>query len=367
MSQDPYREERDPQSLRSRLFRSHLGVMILAVIAMLVIGAVLAPIIFGVEFDRFDEPGRTARQLRDSFGRAMFGALLVGFVSAAGAASVMARYVSRRITGPIQDAGRATRKLAKGDYAVRVPTAQATELAQLADDINLLATELEEVEHRRLQLIGEVAHELRTPLTTIEGSMEALLDGVVEPTDEVFAGIAEQAARLKRLAFDLSSLSRSEEGAYPLEMEALDLNDVVAQVVDTLGPQFEANDVELHLEAEGLLPTRGDRDRLTQVFTNVIGNALSYTGTGGEVHVRVAARGREAVVTVQDTGIGLDPGDCERIFERFYRVDERLATGTGVGLTIARALTRSHGGEITAASPGPGKGSTFTITLPLRS
>jgi signal transduction histidine kinase len=338
--------------------------MILAVIAMLVIGAVLAPLIFGVEFDRFDEPGRTARQLRQSFGRAMFGALLVGFVSAAGAASIMARYVARRITGPIQEAGRATRKLAEGDYSVRVPTAQATELARLAEDINLLATELAEVEQRRLQLIGEVAHELRTPLTTIEGSMEALLDGVVEPSDEVFAGIAEQAARLKRLAFDLSSLSRSEEVAYPLDREELDLSEVVTQVVETLRPQFEANEVVIDLDADARVLVPGDSDRLTQVFTNVIGNALSYTGEDGEVDVRVIGSGRQAVVTVGDTGIGLGPEDCERIFERFYRVDERRATGTGVGLTIARALIRAHGGEITATSPGPGRGSTFTITLP---
>jgi signal transduction histidine kinase len=246
-----------------------------------------------------------------------------------------------------------------------VPPGDTLELAALADNVNALATELEEVEARRLQLIGDLAHELRTPLQTIEGSMEALMDGVVEPTTEAFAAIADEAARLKRLAADLSTLSKTQEGSYQLGLEPIDLAGVLRDVAELLRHQFDAAGVQLQVDAESPVMIRADADRVSQILINVVGNALAYTPEGGTVAATVRAVGRNTVVRIADSGRGLSATDLERVFERFYRVDPKASTGTGIGLTIARSLARAHGGDITASSPGLGKGAVFEVVLPV--
>lgn len=345
------------QGLERKLARSHMFAVILSIIFLFILVGLLG-LLFG-RFDMFD------RNPRDGDFR-WFAAWWLAFVAVSWAGRIVARRYARRITGPLKDMGTAARSLASGNYTVRVPKPVETELHDLAGDINALAEELEQTEHQRLQLIGDVAHELRTPLQTIEGSMEALMDGVVEPSDEVFASIAEEAARLKRLAFDLSNLSKSEEGSYRLDRKPLDLRREVQDVLDLLEHQFEAKEVELTLRAGPSVPVSADPDRLAQILTNVIGNALAYTDSGGSVTIDVREQDGRAVATVDDTGRGMTPEEIEHIFERFYRVDERSSTGTGVGLTIARTLAHAHGGEIRASSPGPSRGSRFEIDLPLR-
>ncbi len=181
--------------------------------------------------------------------------------------------------------------MAQGKYAVRVPPGDSTEIAELARDVNTLAAELEDTEARRLQLISDVAHELRTPLQTIEGSMEGLMDGVIEPTDEVFAAIADEAARLKRLAFDLSTLSKAQEGPQRVDLRPVDLAAQVGDVVDLLQHQFDPKGVQLQVEVEQPLTISADPDRIAQILTNVIGNALAYTDEGGTVTVGVLSDG----------------------------------------------------------------------------
>ena len=345
------------QGLERKLARSHMfAVILLSVFLFLLAG------LFGMLFGRFDMFDRSPR---DGDFR-WFAAWWLGFIAVSWAGRIVARRYARRIIGPLKDMGSAARTLAAGNYTVRVPKPFETELANLAGDINSLAEELEQTEHQRLQLIGDVAHELRTPLQTIEGSMEALMDGVIEPSDEVFAAIAEEAARLKRLAFDLSNLSKSEEGSYRLDRRLLDLRAEVQDVIEMLEHQFEAKEVALSLRAGVRVEVSADPDRLAQILTNVIGNALAYTDTAGSVTIDVAEIDGRAVVTVDDTGRGIAPDDIDHLFKRFFRVDDRSSTGTGVGLTIARTLARAHGGDITVSSPGLGKGSRFTVDLPLR-
>ena len=343
------------QGLERKLARSHLAAVVLAVVFLFVLAS-----LFGLLFGRVNMFGGGP----ESGGFRWVAAWWLGFIAVSWAGRIVARRYARRITGPLRSMGNAARSLAAGNYAVRVPKPTETELADLAGDINALAEELEQTEHQRLQLIGDVAHELRTPLQTIEGSMEALLDGVVEPSEEVFAAIAEEAARLKRLAFDLSNLSKSEEGSLGLDRQPLDLRGEVGDVMELLDHQFEAKGVDLALRSGAPVAVDADPDRLAQILTNVIGNALAYTDSGGSVTVDVVQRNGTASVVVDDTGRGLAPDDVEHIFERFYRVDDRTSTGTGVGLTIARTLARAHGGDIHATSPGLGKGSRFEIQLP---
>ena len=341
--------------LQSKLFWSHLGVMFLALFILVLVVAVVGLFLSDVG----------PRGGRSAAGRALLTIVISGIATAALAASVMARLAARRITEPIQAASDATRRMASGNYAVRVPPGDSKELAALAGDVNALAAELEETEARRLQLIGDVAHELRTPLQTIEGSMEALMDGVVEPSAEAFAAIADEAARLKRLASDLSALSKTQEGSYRLDLRPLDLAMVLQDVAELLRHQFEATGVQLHVNTDSPVEIHADADRVAQILINVVGNSLAYTPTGGTVTVSLHSDSANAVVRVTDTGQGISQADLAHIFERFYRVDDRPNSGTGVGLTIARSLARAHGGDVTASSPGLGKGAVFEVILPL--
>lgn len=149
-----------------------------------------------------------------------------------------------------------------------------------------------------------------------------------------------------------------------LRLEETDLGEVAAEVADRLRPQYDDQQVELVVEPGPPLPVLADRDRIAQVFTNLIGNALTYTPSGGEVVVRPEKVADQARVAVIDTGRGLTADQLEMVFERFYRADRSVAGGTGIGLTIARSLARLHGGDLSASSPGTGRGATFTLTLP---
>ena len=178
--------------------------------------------------------GANGAQLHAAFGSALDTSILVGL-----AASVLAAG-GRQSSSPAgcwADAvRRATRRLAEGHYTEKVPVPREAELAALAVDVNNLASTLAETEHRRVQLISEVAHELRTPLTTIDGYMEGLLDGVFEPTPEVLSAVSDEVARLRRLAADLSALSRTEEGALDLDLGTADLTELAARAAERLRP-----------------------------------------------------------------------------------------------------------------------------------
>ncbi len=269
---------------------------------------------------------------------------------------------------PVRQVRDATRRLAAGHYDERVAEPGELELAELARDVNRLAIELETTERRRTRLISEVAHEMRTPLTSIEGYVEGMLDGVFEPTEEVLTAVGEEATRLQRLASDLAELSRAEEGAIGLDLHEVDLGDLAAACGVRLRPQFEEKEVALSIQSGAALPVEVDPDRITQVLTNLVGNALTYTPVGGSVVVTSTRRGDVAEVAVLDTGIGLEPEELESVFDRFYRVSGpvRPAGGSGIGLTIARGIAHAHHGEIVAASQGAGTGCTFTLTLPIR-
>jgi signal transduction histidine kinase len=265
--------------------------------------------------------------------------------------------------------------MAAGDYEVQVPVPAETELASLAHDVNELGDHLATTERRRSQLLGEVTHELRTPITVIRGQMEGLVDRVIEPSDEVFVAVADEAARLQRLVDDLTTLSRADEGALHVQMRELDLATVAMAAAERLRPQFEHEGVVLVADAaHEVLPVRGDHDRLTQVVTNLLGNALGHTPAGGTVMVRAGREVAMVWIDVTDTGSGIAPDELDRIFDRFYRGPDgtsppgrSVRAGRGIGLTIARSVARAHGGDMVASSAGPGTGATFRLTIPFDS
>ena len=314
------------------------------------------------------EKGNTEAESHQAFTDAIWGTLPIALAVSIGAAGIVTVFVTRRILRPINEVRRTTRRLASGHYDERVAPPAELELAALATDVNQLAEALETTERRRGQLISEVAHEMRTPLTTISGYVEGMLDGVFAPNEEVLTAVSEETSRLQRLASDLATLSRAEENALQLRITREDLADLARVVASRLRPQFDDKDVALEIGDGQPLPVDVDRDRVLQVLTNLLGNALTYTPSGGRVVVRPERRSDAvAAVMVADTGVGIAAEDLGLVFERFYRVPglPRPSGGSGIGLTIARGIARAHHGEITAASPGPGRGSTFTLELPL--
>lgn len=357
------------RSLRWRLILSYLVVVAVGAVTILVVARWTAPRLFRGHMEGMGRGmagiGSMAADLDLVFASSLSRALLVSLTASSLASLVIGGLMARRILRPVEQVRAATHRLAAGRYDERVVPPAEEELAALADDLNVLGRTLAETERNRMRLISEVAHELRTPLTSIEGYMEGLIDGVFPATAETFASVAEEAGRLKRLAGDLSTLSRVEEGAVALDLKMVDLGELVRTVAEHLRPQFLDEDVRLAVDVPSIV-VRSDPDRLTQALVNLLGNALAHTPAGGEVSVGGHERAGRALIAVTDSGQGIAGEDLGRVFDRFYRGTGARPGGSGIGLTIARAVVRAHGGDVTASSPGPGKGSTFTIELPAR-
>lgn len=351
-------------TLRRRLFASHLAVALVGVAALIGAGLVAGGAVLDRQRRMNGNMGMRAADARDVIASLLPSVLIAGGLAALVAAGVAAVIVTRSIMGPLAAIQEASRRIADGDYAQRVPTPKDAELAAVAHDIDALARRLAETEARRSRLIDEVAHEMKTPLTTIKGSMEALLDEVVAPGPEVYARVAGEASRLQRLAEDLSMLSRAEEHTLSLHAASVDVADVAADVARKMRSQFDHAGVALAVMGNPA-PVVGDAHRLAQVVVNLVGNALGHTNRGDSVTVTSGSDPVTSWVSVADTGRGIAPDELDRIFERFYRVpDASTPGGRGIGLTIARSLVHAHGGTLTATSDGLGRGATFLVTLP---
>ncbi len=355
------------RTLRVRLLASYLAVALAGALTLVIVASLTAPAFFTRHMMDMGHGGQMmggmTSELESAFATSMARALAVGVPVSVVVALAVSALVAGRITRPLDRVRMATRRLAQGFYHERVAAPAEAELAGLADDVNALAASLEETERERMQLITDLAHELRTPLSAIEGYMEGLIDGVVPAEVETFASVAEEAARLKRLAADLSTLSSiQEQGGVARRLE-VDLGELATAVAQRLRPQFDDQAVHLHTDTPPVR-VKGDPDRLTQVIVNLLGNALTYTPSGGRVNLTVRRSEGQIELEVKDTGRGIPAPDLKRIFERFYRADPSTPGGSGIGLTIARGIARAHGGDVVAHSEGPGTGATFTLTLP---
>ena len=303
---------------------------------------------------------------RSSFNEALIYAGLAAILVAV----IVSLLVSRRVIAPVQAMSFATQRIAEGHYDERLQVSGEDELAELATRFNQMAEKLNEVEATRRRLIADVSHELRTPLTAIKGSMEGLIDGVLPATIETYTQIHAEADRLNRLVDDLQELSRIEAHPYQLDLRHLNVSSLLQTVMLRLSAQADSKHISLENNMASDLPeVYADEDRAIQVLTNLTHNALQYTPENGKV--KISAEQMEDVIrfTVQDSGIGIPPENLPYIFDRFYRVDKsrsrRAGGGSGIGLTIARALVEAQGGRIWAESAGEGHGSTFAFTLPI--
>ena len=276
--------------------------------------------------------------------------------------------LSRQVLAPVRSLSSAARLLGRGDLSQRVSTQGRDEISHLGRTFNSMAEDLEKVEQQRRSLMADVAHELRTPLSNIQGYLEAVRDGLLQPDNHTIDTIHQQALHLALLVEDLRLLALAEAGALRLSMEPSSLEQVLEKSMEAVRPRAEAGSIALSLEVQPDFPlVEMDRTRIAQVVGNLLENAITHTPQSGQVAVsaEVTAAGW-AKVTVADTGAGIPPDDLPQVFERFYRADPsrtRSTGGAGLGLTIARQLVEAHGGAIHAESE-PGKGSRFVFELP---
>ena len=367
-------------SLRRKIFLAHLLVIAVGIVTLFVATLSIAPTLFDRLMTAMMGPDASsmggmmsgmAETTAQAFRVAMLQALLLSAGAASLAAIAASLFVSTQIVTPLQRLLAASRRIAAGHYAERVHAGADDELGALAMQFNTMAAELEAAERRRVALIGDVAHELRTPLATIEGYTEGLLDGVVAPGAETWALLHDEVGRLRRLVQDLQELSRAEARQLPLHIRPVDPAALVAQALARIATQFAEKGIVLTSDVSADLPTvQADADRIIQVLINLLGNALRYTPPDGTVNVRTARMDGAIAFQITDTGVGIAPEHLPHLFERFYRVDKarsRALGGSGIGLTIAKALVEAHDGRIWVTSPGPGQGSTFSFTLPIAS
>jgi len=306
----------------------------------------------------------------EAFASAVFIALAVGALVALAVALVVTWLVARRLAAPVAEASGAAYRIADGDYQTRLrQPGLGPEFDQLTTSFNTMARRLATTEQTRRRLLTDLAHELRTPLASIEATIEAVTDGILPSDPTTLATLTEQSQRLHRLVGDLSAVSRAEERQLNLNPVLIPLEDVVSGSVTAALARFEAKGISLTTDlghAVGLVLV--DPDRLAEVLGALLDNALRHTAPGGTVTVATTRHSSQCRIVVADTGEGFDPDHAAELFERFYRGDSsRTASsaGSGIGLTIAKAIVTAHHGELKGHSDGAGKGARFEITLPV--
>lgn len=359
-----------PRRLRGRLLTANLIVAGATLGTMLVGVSLIGPGYFQDAMGH--RPGDAMGQAMDAatlnaFQEAIRTALVAAAITALLAAVVVSLALSTRIAGPVTGLVEAARRIAAGHYAERVPIVAEDEVGDLASAFNQMSTSLEATERRRLELVGDVAHELRTPLTTLDGYLEGLQDGVVEPTQETWTLLRNETSRLTRLVGDLNDLWRAEARQLVLHIEPIDVAALLHESADRHAAEAAARQIVLRIEPGLPAVARADRDRLIQIIGNYLSNALRYAPTPSTITVSAARRGDQVVITVRDEGPGLPGDQLEHLFDRFYRADpsrSRALGGSGIGLAIVRALAEAMGGRAWAESGGPGSGSSFHVELP---
>ncbi|MGN7471930.1 sensor histidine kinase [Brevibacillus sp. SAFN-007a] len=282
-------------------------------------------------------------------------------------ASITSIIIARRIVQPIVHMSKAAVSVANGNYSVRVPIPQdQNELSELVYTFNQLITSLQKQEELRKRLTSDIAHELRTPLNTLLAQIEGMIDGVWEASPEHLESTRSEVLRLTRLVSDLDQVVQTEAGAFRISKEELDVSDVAKEIVESMKSSFQRKNILLIPRLERLALVVGDKQRLAQVFSNLLTNSLKHTEPNGEVVVSVEKDRETVLITIQDNGIGIPEEDLPHVFERFYRGDRsrnRERGGSGLGLTIAKGIVEAHQGEIKIESE-LGKGTIVTIRLP---
>ena len=299
------------------------------------------------------EAGDSADHARQMYDESVTGVVAAAVLLAAVASVILAIVMARMLARPLEEVGRAARRVAEGDYAARVPREGPEEIASLADSFNQMAVSLERQEQMRRDFIANAAHELRTPLTNLQGYLEALRDGVITADRATYDSLLDESERLVRLSRSLDSLAEGDASTATPAAEQIDLTDAIRTAFELAQPTLERAGLDVRVDLPARLPARANPDHLAQVLANLISNAARYTPQGGTVTVGAERRPDDLLVSISNTGDTIPPDDLERVFERFYRVEksrDRARGGAGIGLAIVKQLVEAAGGRVGAES-----------------
>lgn len=279
--------------------------------------------------------------------------------------SVLAARNIRRMSRPLDELVEASSKVAEGDFSARVEVKGPPEVRTLLHGFNLMAEQLQVNDQQRRNMLADISHELRTPLTVIHGNVEGILDGIYPADEARLRSILEETQVLSRLIEDLRTLALAESGALQLKKEPTDLAELIRDTVTGFESQIKEKAVSLELSLDQIEEVNVDPQRVREVLSNLIGNALRYTPGQGVVKVGLAGSGSGleggVLLFVEDNGPGIESADLPHIFERFYKSSD--SGGMGLGLSIAKYLAEAHEGKIWAESEA-GRGTKISFTLP---
>ena len=294
--------------------------------------------------------------------------LLIGLGLGLAVAVLLAWLLSRHLSRPVNEVAEGIRALAAGNFKNRLDTKGSDEIAKLGDDLNRLASALQEHETTRKRWMSDMAHELRTPLAIISGELEAMSDGIRPLDKEHLGSVREEVKHLSALVDDLHKLTLTDSGALAYKMQSVDLNELVQMTVDSMQGRASIKDLELgYASPRRPVNLQGDEQRLRQLLHNLLDNAVRYTDAGGRISIALNKNHQQAQLIISDTAPGASMEECERLFERLFRMEgsrNRNSGGSGLGLAICRNIVEAHGGQI-SAKPGPHGGLIITTTLPL--
>lgn len=290
--------------------------------------------------------------------------LIVGVFALFGAA-VAGILLARHISIPLVKTMEVAREISEGNYGIRFEsTIKTKELSDLTLAVNQMAESLEEQENLRKRLTTDVAHELRTPLANISSYLEAIIEGIWEPTPERLQSCYDEIGRISDIVLDLEKLRQIESENLNLNKEPIDLLELVKMVRSSFESEFATKQLTCIVEGKSTIIS-GDKKRLHQVMLNLLSNAVKYSTSGKVIRILVKDSSENGIIVVEDQGIGISKEDLPFIFERFYRTDysrNRKTGGAGIGLTIAKSIIQAHGGRITVESK-KGQGSRFIVML----
>jgi signal transduction histidine kinase len=320
------------------------------------------------------EPNQTLGTIFDSFGETFLlpvcQAGLLGLVIAL----ALSAWIARSVAKPLRAIAEATGRVASGDYEHRVPVTGPTEARVVGHAFNNMTAQVKFTQQAQQDFLANVSHDLRTPLTSIQGYSQAIIDGIAsnpETAKHAATIINEEAGRLNRMVNDLLDIAKIQAGRMQMMRQAVEVDQVLRLVGGSMAVKAEQKGVQLHTQIPDLTRIAGDGDRLAQVFTNLVDNAVKHTDSGGQVWFNASLEDGGVLVMVQDTGEGIPTEDLSRIFERFYQVDKSRnrpsqRDGAGLGLAITHEIVHAHGGRIWVESE-VGTGTRFSVWLPMMS
>lgn len=283
------------------------------------------------------------------------------------AALLLSALISRSIARPLQDVAQAATAVADGREDERAPVSGPSEVRAVAEAFNQMSDKVQAEQRAQQDFLANVTHDLKTPLTSIQGYSQAIVDGAAGDPVRAAGIIYDESSRLNRLVVELTDLARLQSGRFSMHLQPINLSQLTAAIGQRLAIVAREKGVQFEVVTPPVPAVQGDGDRLAQVLTNLISNALTYTPKGGSVRVTTGAQNGGVTLSVTDTGVGIPAEELPRIFERFYQVDKARGPrrGSGLGLAIVAEIVHAHGGTITASSGGSGQGTTFTVWLPV--